>query len=93
METGYLEDLKAAAEDTLQSTAHVVQTCYTAYRQAQVKLEKVHEEVSQERKQLEIALNVEREQIAAMQHCLLAHMQELTAVHGQSTTSAPRLAT
>ncbi|KAL6483800.1 hypothetical protein MHYP_G00086720 [Metynnis hypsauchen] len=82
MDTFYLEDLKAAVEDTLQSTAHVVQTCRVAYRQAQVKLEKVHEEVSQERKQLEIALNVEREQIAAAQHCLLAHMQELTAVQG-----------
>ncbi|KAL7863891.1 hypothetical protein AOLI_G00153110 [Acnodon oligacanthus] len=82
MDTGYLEDLKAAVEDTLQSTAHVVQTCHAAYRQAQEKLEKVHEEVTQERKQLEIALNTEKEMIAAVQHCLLAHMQELTAVQG-----------
>ena len=44
----------------------------------------------QERKQLKIAQNVEREQIVAVQHCLLAHLEELRAAQEEKHEEAGR---
>ncbi|XP_036427715.1 LOW QUALITY PROTEIN: DNA ligase 1-like [Colossoma macropomum] len=71
-----IKDLKAAVGDALQNTAHV-------YSQALDKLEKVQEEVSQVREQLETNQIVEIEQNMTVQHYLLVLLEELTAAQGK----------